>query len=342
MALVPEQYNLSNFIQAVRNPAKFLDEAHRHAQRFYPIPEYGRRLLFNHRYGPGTDFIEEDWDTLIILDACRYDEFARQSDLDGSLQSRISRGSQSIEFMEENFQSKRLHDTVYVTGNPHTAKLDEETFHAMFTVPVEPLEPPAYEGFPPNSRAVRPEDVVERAKQAYENFPDKRLVVHFMTPHTPYLGETGAETYSNLHESRGDLTVKMGRGANGNLNLTVSQIMNNGAIDISDETLKTAYRENIDIVLKHVEELLAVLSGKTVVTADHGEFLGETVRLAESETWRAKTYGHFRVARPELRDVPWLVVEQGDRREVTSEPPVESERFAADEVEQQLEALGYA
>jgi len=75
----------------------------------------------------------EDWDNLFILDACRYDMFADRIDLAGSLESRISLGSSSEEFMERNFVGEQFHDTVYINANPFIPRLnlDEDTFHAV-------------------------------------------------------------------------------------------------------------------------------------------------------------------------------------------------------------------
>src|SRR6056297_529711 len=67
------------------------------------IPIEINNFVFRARYGPGTRVMDEDWDNLIILDACRYDMFAEQVDLDGELESRISLGSTSEEFLEQNF-----------------------------------------------------------------------------------------------------------------------------------------------------------------------------------------------------------------------------------------------
>lgn len=59
-------------------------------------------LIFRARYGEGTNVMSEDWDTLILLDACRYDMFADDASLDGRLESRISRGFTSEEFLDQN------------------------------------------------------------------------------------------------------------------------------------------------------------------------------------------------------------------------------------------------
>jgi len=45
---------------------------------------------------PGCDVIKEDWDTLIILDGCRFDTFEEMNWIDGTLESRKSRGSERL------------------------------------------------------------------------------------------------------------------------------------------------------------------------------------------------------------------------------------------------------
>jgi hypothetical protein len=51
-------------------------------------------------YNPdGVDVLAEDWDNLLILDACRYDAFAARADLPGRLERRRSRGSHTSEFL---------------------------------------------------------------------------------------------------------------------------------------------------------------------------------------------------------------------------------------------------
>jgi hypothetical protein len=45
--------------------------------------------------------MQEDWDNLIILDACRYGAFERNNTIPGALEYRFSRGSMTGEFFEE-------------------------------------------------------------------------------------------------------------------------------------------------------------------------------------------------------------------------------------------------
>ncbi|ELZ23103.1 hypothetical protein C475_15679, partial [Halosimplex carlsbadense 2-9-1] len=91
-----------------------------------------------------------------------------------------------------------------------------------------------------------------------------------------------------------------------------------------------------------VKELLGELSGKTVVTSDHGNMLGERARPIPIREW-----GHpDGVYTPELVTVPWLEYESGPRREVVAEAPVDEtesgDAVEDDVVAERLRNLGYA
>jgi hypothetical protein len=55
----------------------------------------------------GINVLEEDWDNLVILDACRYDLFKQVNDISGDLQKRQSQASMTAEFLNRNFAGKR-------------------------------------------------------------------------------------------------------------------------------------------------------------------------------------------------------------------------------------------
>lgn len=59
-----------------------------------------------------------------------------------------------------------------------------------------------------------------------------------------------------------------------------------------------AYEKNLEQVLEHVEELSNILEGKTVVTADHGDLLGENGLYGHPGNSNLKV----------LRKVPWDVI----------------------------------
>ncbi|GAB7010781.1 hypothetical protein JCM31271_27240 [Halorubrum trueperi] len=218
----------------------------------------------------------------------------------------------SPEFVRGNFSNKQLYDTVYISANEWFAQLRDEInaeVHQFVNLQIDHLDLAGI--------SIRPETVTEQALQVAEEYPDKRLIVHYMQPHQPYIGPTGQEHFelsSGLIET-----------------LRKSD-------DITDELLWEAYRENLDIVLDHAEKLVSELTGKTVITSDHGELLGERVFPIP-----VKTYGHFDgLYVDELIDVPWFVCEYSNRKAIRSEAPVANEEDVdADAVEDRLRQLGY-
>lgn len=91
--------------------------------------------------------------------------------------------------------------------------------------------------------------------------------------------------------------------------------------------------------MEYVDLLLDDISGKIVVFADHGNFVGE--RQGPIPTRRM--YGHpWGVYAPELVIVPWFVIDSQERREIRSDPPEYSETMSDQMIQDRLRALGYA
>ena len=308
-----DRYTLENFIAGLRNPRVFLGEFYRFGINVNVA--YHQRTHSER----GLRVIEEDWDNLIILDACRFDMFEDQNHISGDLQCRHSLGSESWEFLQKNFAKEEFHDTVYVTANPHAAKLPDGTFHAVVNL----LE----DGWDPEQQTVPPETMVAAARRAFKQYPDKRLILHFMQPHFPFIGDTGQQLeHGGIKPSTED---------HGDLMRHVWGDLGRGRIPKTH--VWEAYRENLNIALSHVETLLESLSGKSVITSDHGNLVGERTRPLP-----VRGYGHPRgLDAPKLRNVPWLVIEGKSRRSVVAEPPVDDTGPNEQIVEQRLEALGY-
>lgn len=127
-------------------------------------------------YDEAVHVMDEDWDTLIVLDACRADFFEETVDTDrfDAYSRAVSLGSHSSEWTRKNFQGKQFEDTVYVSANPHTTLLANNTFHELIEVWKEYDESP---------NQIDPTEIVTIAKRANEQYPNKRLIVHFMQPH---------------------------------------------------------------------------------------------------------------------------------------------------------------
>ena len=274
--------------------------------------------IFRVKYGRGVDIMEEEWDTLILLDACRFDDFAARNHLTGQLESRLSAGADSREFIQANFMGRELHDCVYVTANPHVHLVDDGVFHAVLDEPLSQWDAEV--------QCVRPEVVTEAALRAHERFNDKRIIVHYMQPHDPPLGPTGDQLREEMR------VAGPGEDPTGK---RLFEAVASG--DVSVERARKAYCETLDLALGEVETLLQAVEGRVVVSADHGEMFGESPYPLLGEL-----YEHARHPRTEeLCQVPWLVVEGESRRGITSSPPKENSFTTDPDIEAKLEALGY-
>lgn len=267
----------------------------------------------------GIDVFAEDWDTLVILDACRFDAFAARSELPGRLESRESRGSMTPEWLRANFAGRDLTDTVYVTANSQFAANDGfgATLHAVVSVWGDGVEV----GERMVGTLPSPEVVTEEALAAAERYPRKRLVVHYIPPHRPYIGPSGAPIDADLK------AVEL-----------PGEIRRNPAV--TRDLIRAAYLENLDIGLAEARTLIETLPGKTVVSADHGELLGESLL-----PFGPSQYGHpGGIYIEPLVRVPWHVHTNGDRPDIVAEAPDRERDFGTGtehDIERNLTDLGY-
>jgi hypothetical protein len=284
-------YDLAGITRALADPTRVVTELNRLITR--------RGVRYTHN-PDGIDVFREDWDYLILLDACRYDAFEAHADLPGTLESRISRGSSSTEFVHGNFAGRSLLDVVYVSANGWFAKLQDSIgaeVHAHRYLDSDPGR------------------VTDAALECATRYPNKRLVVHYMQPHFPYIGPKWEDTFV----SDGDLQTTFRKSG------------------VSPEVMWEAYVDNLHIVVDEVRTLFAELTGKIVVSADHGELLGD--REAPIPNRR---FGHPRGIYVEaLVNVPWLVHETGQRPEITSHPPEATTGVDEATINERLRDLGY-
>jgi hypothetical protein len=140
------------------------------------------------------------------------------------------------------------------------------------------------------------------------------MVVHYLQPHGPYIGcpplaaarwgRGEHPLYAGCHQlPRPDQLVRQGR--------------------ITWQEVHAAYMGNLRLAWDAARQLCDRLPGRKIVTADHGELLGEDERFGHEPGWGERY--------PLLREVPWLAVEEGD--DLGSD--------AASTTRQKLEALGY-
>ena len=293
------------------------------------------RGLMDIRRRDAFDHYEAECDNLFILDACRYDLFASTHDLPGELEQRHSKGSATAEWLSRHFANRDAHDTVYVTANPMYRATEwvgadlSETFHDVIDLT---------EGAFVEDGTTMPYTVAAAAAWAADEYPDKRLLVHFMQPHHPFVSRFARERGLLDPEMRLRQFVTDGE--------TKTEVrawrawgrqVEEGELPV--ETLWRAYRENLKLALPAVHGLLDALDGRTVVTSDHGNMLGERATPFAETVW-----GHPQEYQtPELVDVPWLVTNpDAPRRETTADPPIDRTARDNNELSDRLSALGYA
>jgi hypothetical protein len=263
--------------------------------------------------------MDKEWDNLILLDACRYDIFDEHSTLDGKLTPMVSRGNYSYEFMEENFSGYNHHDTVYVTANPYTEKLEDDIFYTVNSV---------IDKWDPQTGTVLPNDVTEQSIKTAERYPNKRLIIHYMQPHLPHLGSIAQDLNATLtgwdkyHANPGK--TKMADG--------MSMWKAYRRDILSKDQIQRSYIQTLHIVESEVKRLVNQLTGKTVVSADHGENLGENY-------FGREVFGHGYDTK-ECLLVPWLELNYNERKDVMREDPIGYEKSGED-INERLRDLGY-
>ncbi len=316
---IRRRYSLQNVRRVLKDPALLRGELRRLRNDAIEANAYVSRLLNG---DDRMDVMSEEWDNLIILDACRYDMFAARANVGDRVTSKLSPGSESWEFMQESFVGRELHDTVYVTSNPHAYKIPDGTFHAVVNL----LDDHWNDEF----RTVMPETMVEQTRSAFEEYPDKRIITHFMQPHFPFIGEKGRQFGHAGIEMQLDADEHSEEPHPWNALL-------HGETDNEAEIIE-AYVENLNVTLPHVERLVEELPGKSVITADHGNLIGERTYPIP-----IRTFGHpGGLHKRELIEVPWAEIDADERREVRAEPPETSDEMTDEVIEDRLRNLGYA
>jgi len=265
-----------------------------------------RGLVYPRMWKRGTNVLNEDWNCLIILDACRYDVFERiyEDYINfGELEKRISLGTETTSFLLRNF-GDGYHDIVYVTANPFVDELLSKNLFKI--VPVWK--------FGWNGNTVHPKTLYKYAVRTMAKYEGKRMVVHFIQPHFPFIPiKIEDETFDELRRA-----VIEGREPRiRNRKKRLDRISSLDLYVKSDVAkLKKAYEANLKVTLPYVARLMRLVRGRVVVTADHGEAFGEKLH----NLIPIRVYGHPKdVPIKELLEVPWLVYDNDDPLDLNKE-----------------------
>ncbi len=263
-------------------------------------------------YTPIENFLKEDWDNMIILDGCRYEMLDDQNPFEAETEAIFSNASHTLEFLRKNLKGRDNSDIVYVTASPQVARMDLG-LHARYDV--------WEKHWNDEHGTVLPGDVTAAAEEAIKAHPDKRIIIHYMQPHYPFIGEKADDIASPMYDS---ILAKKTK--------TVWEQLAAG--ELTEDEVREAYHENLAIVLDEVQELIPLMSGKTVITSDHGNVYGKKIGMA-------KVYGHgYGWSDREIARVGWIEIKNGQRRKIKKGSGTDHDRDE-DKIKDRLNQLGY-
>jgi hypothetical protein len=262
------------------------------------------------------------WDNLIILDACRYDYFEREYDrfIEGELRKVRSPASNTYTWLKRVFNKR--HDVTVYGSHPVLNSLGIRRYGYTAQPHFKRIVDVWKWGWDKSLGTVPPGEVNKSVLADIKSGSFRgRNIIWYMQPHAPWIGETRLTEYSEGWDDKRhvyELWKKIIRG------------------EISADILRQAYRDNLRLVLQNVSELIPYLDGKTIVTSDHGELLGERGMFEHPR------YSKLRA----LCEVPWLVVERREKKTVEADlaPNLEQKTLSKDDrekVKERLMALGY-
>lgn len=211
----------------------------------------------------------EDKYALIILDACRYDSLNQYINIEVErLQSDVPNTHTWIKTYWQDY-----YDATYISPVPWVSNREIEhdnagTYNGSLHFD-EVIESWNY-SWCDDLGTVRPDHLAEDAN----NNIDDKMIIHFIQPHFPHIGEPSLgkedmETLEEFHQQD----------------------------EISDGYLQRSYQANLDKVWKEGVQQLNILNDenrRVVITADHGEVLGEDDQ-----------YGHNSFHNKVI-NVPWI------------------------------------
>lgn len=234
-----------------------------------------------------------EWNTLIILDACRYDVFAKvipSINLPGRLTQIKVHSIDTTEWYGTYWKGEgEKTDPILISANPQAVRFGNVippktkfsrvilAYDKRFTTDI-----------------IRPSRTLE---YFFENVCDAKAVIHMIPPHQPFIGEKGLKFYEILGvDVTRSIYVPVIPPAFDELIKDYVMKHNNNWDEI-----KEYYTESLIEVLNLIAGVILQFYPPVIITSDHGEVIGEE-----------GAFGHgFRHPKLEAiqKTVPWFVVD---------------------------------
>ncbi len=266
---------------------------------------------------------KRDWTFLLVLDACRFDYFKKAYPrfLEGDLMKVASavdckKGVATSEWAKSTFKGI-YKDIVYISTTPHINSMtDVNGFKAVDHF--FKIEDVWLKGWDDEKGTVPPDVVSEYILDSVDRYPDKKVIAHYMQPHFPYLSiknpsmpkQRDPKAHDNFKRNlRNFIGSRVRWTLGGRRTRKLLRVLGLPPMTPMHEVLRRdghhalceAYEKNLEEVMKSIKKLNSMMErgrGKMVITADHGEYLGED-----------GFYGHsFLPYHDVLNSVPWFVV----------------------------------
>lgn len=260
---------------------------------------------------------KQDWDVLIILDACRYDYFEKhyKKFMSGKLKSMESVATDTVEWLVKTF-NETYHDIIYVSASAFInseieSKSEKYTFFAneKFFKIIDVWD----SGLDEELGVVRAEVVNSEYKKYKLKYPHKKFILHYMQPHYPFVPLSIVNPDSRVGKRFASKSSWIKRSISKLFrffHLNLLEIRNKFGSPTNqvfylrrkygDKRLREEYEKNLLYVLEKVGKILPEIDGKVVIIGDHGTLLGEHGK-----------YGHFGHKRyKEILEVPYFEVEK--------------------------------
>lgn len=312
-------------VKVARNPYKAVYRINQEVTR---LPAYVHTRLRTRELRDQFDRLRSlrrrDEYLLVVLDACRYDVFADVAPeylTFETIEAVQSAGRNTFEYVSRCWPDRYDNVAYLSAATPINSNRREEYDHGTVSQ--------LYGGYVPSEHLPHIRDVWSESwdesigitppgpvTDAALESDSRRVVAHYFQPHAPYIGRRSLLGHANDEDSR-PLEGEA-------VDVPVWERVKYG--DVSRARLRAVYESNLRRALREVARLVEATDIDTVaVMGDHGEALGEY-----------GMYAHPQVDHPQIRTVPWGVVDG-----MNSYPDSSDGETTASSVESRLTDLGY-
>jgi len=261
---------------------------------------------------------ETKWDVLIVLDSCRYDIFKkvyREIFNNGKLEMILSDHVATDTWLMDAFSGWDCNDMVYMCPIFSLKKWVRNWTEQKYIF--HHVEEVWDSNWDLNTGTVLAKDMTKESLRLMEKYKDKRFFIHYMQPHWPYLyygGNVSRIGLKPMAPRKTSLKRKLAYKAEkvsqemfwrvaGRLGLLPKWDIGYLWYTKGREGILKGYTEDLKGAMKYVKQIMDKYPEKKfVITADHGEELGDSRR----KMYRYGPDGG-RPKTQKVAEVPWYV-----------------------------------